>query len=253
MNYLLHTIRFAVKAAVVTLFVLAVVYLSNSFFGPLRASLNFKNLDQTNLFSVDGEGTASVKPDLANITMGFVVTDASVTSGQKRANEVINNVTNNVKALGVSGADVKTTSYNIYPNYNYNNGRQSLNGYTINIEMSLKVRNFDVLNKVIDSATAAGINQISGVAFDVENKDDAMNLARQEAVKAAKAKAARLSGLAGIRLGRIVNVRETPAGSPIPYMSLNAAKSVGGASPDTQVQPGQTEIKVNVTLDYETL
>lgn len=253
MNYLSHVIKVSLKVTLVSVFVfVALSYLTN-FLGPLKLSLNTKNIDQQNFFSVDGEGTVSVKPDIALVNVGFVVQDLSVVTGQKKANEVINNTTTALKALGITEKDIKTTAYNIYPNYNYLNGKQTLNGYTINIGMIIKVRNFDLLNRVVDSATASGINQISGISFDVENKDDATNIARKEAVKSAKDKAQKLASLAGIKLGRIVNVREGQVVNPVPYLPMSAKAVGGGVADNTQVQPGQTEVKVSVTLDYETL
>lgn len=250
-SYLFHLFKLSFKSALVASFVFVFLLVLTNYLGPLKFSLNTRSIDQKNLFSVDGEGTAPVKPDVALVNMGFVVQDTSVVNGQKRANEVINKTTEALKSLGIKDSDIKTTSYNIYPNYNYISGKQSLSGYTINIELSLKVRNFDSLNRAIDTATQTGINQIGSVTFDVENKDGGLNIARQEAVKKAKDKAQRLAALAGIKLGKIINVHEGPFfNQPLP-IGLSAEKAIGGG--ETRVQPGQTEVKVSVTLDYETL
>lgn len=250
-SYLFHLVKLSFKSALVASFVFVFLSVLTNYLGPLKLSLNIRNVDQKNLFSVDGLGKASVKPDIALVSMGFVVQDPSVVNGQKLANEVINKTTSALKSLGINEKDIKTTSYNIYPNYNYLSGKQSLNGYTINIELSLKIHNFDRLNQAIDTATASGINQIGSVTFDVENKEAALNLARAEAVKKAMAKASRLSSLVGLKLGRIVNVREGQTFSPQPYAALSADKGLGGG--ETQVQPGQSEVSLTVTLDYETL
>ena len=251
-SWLIHLLRLAVKGALVSSFIFISLNLLSSYLGPLKISINSKNVDQKTLFSVTGEGSVSVKPDIATISMGIVVQNPSVTEGQKKSNEIINRTTNDLKALGVSEKDIKTVSYNIYPNYTYDNGKQSLNGYNINIDLSIKVRDFELLNKVIDTATASGVNQVGGVSFDVEKKEEATNKARAEAVRLAKEKALRLSSLAGLKLGRIVNLSEGQSLERPPFVSMDA-KGIGGGGGETQVQPGQTEVKVSVTLDYETL
>lgn len=70
------------------------------------------------------------------------------------------------------------------------------------------MRNLDNINNVIDTATANGANQISGVSFDVDDKTKAQDEARQKAVNEAKKKAAEASKIAGFKLGRIINYSE---------------------------------------------
>jgi uncharacterized protein YggE len=113
----------------------------------------------------------------------------------------------------------------------------------------------DRLNNVIDAGTAAGANSVSGVSFEVENKDEAINQARAEAIKKAKDKAKRIASESGISLGRIINVSESYPGNYQPYAVADMAfgKGAGGNAEQTNIQPGQTEIKVEVTVSYETL
>lgn len=250
-GWLWQVFKVSLNWSLVVSFVFIFLSALSTYLGPLKISVNSKNVDQKTLFSVSGEGSVAVKPDIAAVSMGIAVQDLSVTQGQKRANETINKTTKVLTDLGVTEKDIKTISYNIFPNYNYIEGKQTLAGYNINIDLKVLVRDFERLNRVIDAATASGVNQIGGVSFDVEKKEDALNQARAEAVKKAKEKAARLAGLAGLRLGKIVNLQESSAGERPPYIALEA-RGIGGGG-ETQIQPGQTEIKLTVTLEYETL
>lgn len=252
-DWLLHLLRLSLKAFFVTLSIFVSLYLVSFYLGPLRLSVSNKNVDQRNLFSVSGEGSVSVKPDMATISLGIVVQSPSVTEGQKKANEKIDQTVIALKRLGLEEKDLKTTAYNIYPNYSYVGGKQSLSGYNVSIDMSVKVRNFDLLNQVIDAATRSGVNQLGAIVFELEKKDEALNQARAEAVKAAKEKAQKLAALAGLRLGKLINVSEGQDFERPPIYALDGAKGVGGAGGETRVQPGQTEIKVTVTLEYEIL
>ncbi|MCL5004296.1 MAG: SIMPL domain-containing protein [Patescibacteria group bacterium] len=253
LEYLIQLFKVSLKIAAAASLTFIFLSLLSNYLTPLKISLNTKNVDQKNLFTVEGDGTVYVKPDLASLNLGFTVQSPSVTGGQGRANDIINKVQASLKSLGVSQADIKTTAYNIYPNYDYSGGQSRLNGYTINISLGVKVRNFDLLNKVIDSATSDGVNQVSGVTFEVEKKDEAENEALKLAIEAAKKKAAEISSLSGIRLGSLVNVRQNVSTLPPPLYAMGAQRGSTEAAPATQVEPGQNEIKVTVSLDYETL
>lgn len=240
------------RAALMGAGLYASLFLVSNYLGPIKLSLNNKNIDQKTLFTVDGEGTISVKPDLAVLSLGFTTQSPTVTIGQKQANEVINRLAKSLKELGLADKDLQTTGYNIYPNYNYLSGKPTLNGFSININLSVKVRDFEKLNLAIDQATADGINQVGGISFEVEKKDEFQNQARRLAIKNAQEKAQKIAGQAGIKLGRVVNVREESLSAPRPLLALTKA-TADGVNSETQVQPGSAEIKVNVSLDYETL
>ena len=255
-DWLVPLVRSSVKFALVGASVFLSLLLLTNVFGPLRLSfnLNNKNLDERNLFTASGEGSVFVKPDLATILLGIQIQDRSVSAGQKKINEVINKVASGLKALKVAEKDIQTTNYSIYPNYNYEAGRQVLSGYNLTTTLSVKIRNFEVLDQAIDAAAQAGANQIGSLNFSVEDEEKVKDEARQKAVEQAKQKAQKLAQISGLRLGRVVNVREM-GGEALPRPMYALSKEAGAPSPDvsTQIEPGQAEIKVSVSLDYETL
>ena len=96
------------------------------------------------------------------------------------------------------------------------------------------------------ATTSTGANVIGNISFEVNDKTktDMTQKAREEAVKLAKAKAEGLAKAAGITLGKIINVTESQGFDyPRPMMALDKAET-------TNVQPGETEISVTVTLSY---
>lgn len=206
--------------------------------------------DKGNTFQVSGEGKTSVKPDVAEVTVGVTKTATTVSSSQNQANTVINSVTDAMKQLGIAEKDIKTISYQIYPEYNYT-GTRKLTGYTTSVNVLVKVRDFQKIDQVIDKATVMGANEVSGLTFTIEDMEKVRTTARKEAIDNAKKKAQEIAKEAGITLGRIVNVSENAGAQPAPrlYMAAESAtKDAGG----TNVQPGESEVNVTVTLSYET-
>lgn len=234
---------------VLSFFAILLVY--TKLIGPLPFSVNSVVTQKSTTFDVTGEGKVTTKPDIASVTAGISSQAQSVKVAQDQINSVINKVTQALKQAGVNPKDIQTSNYNISPIYDYTASSQRITGYSANTNILIKVRNLDNVNMVIDTAVSNGANQISGVAFDVDDKTKSRNEARQKAVDEAKKKAVEASKIAGFKLGRIINYSEDFQGLPRPMPMAAGAlnKAVGGVP--TQIEPGSSEITVNVTLSYE--
>ncbi len=238
------------SGAIVLFFILLFAYTKLA--GPIPFSLNSVTTTKTDTFSVSGEGKVTMLPDIAVVSVGVTAQANTVTKVQQDLNSKINAMSAAVKKLGVDERDIKTSYYNISPTYDYSSSAQRITGYQANSNLTIKVRKIDNVNSVIDAATAAGSNEVSGVYFDVDDKTKAENQAREQAVADAKSKAEAAAKAAGFKLGRVINYSEGGGSAPRPMM-YDEAKSLpipGGGEP-TQVEPGSSELNVSVTLSYE--
>lgn len=235
-------------AWILTFFVTLFIY--NRFFGPLPFSVTSVATQKSDTFNVSGEGKVSVPPDIALINVGVQAQTPTVKAAQDQLNSNINQVSQAVKQLGIDEKDIQTSNYNIYPTYDYTSGSQRITGYSASSTLSIKVREIDKANSVIDAATANGANQVGGIIFEVDDKTKAENEARELAVSQAKKKAENAAKIAGFQLGRIVNYSESFGDFPGPIL-LRAQGSIENAPPATSVEPGSNEITVIVTLSYE--
>lgn len=230
--------------------IFAVVFVFVRVSGPLPLWVNSVVTQKTDSFSVSGEGKITIPPDQASVTIGVSSQASTVAAAQTQLNTNINSVTEAIKALGISRDDIKTQYYNISPNYDYSEG-QRISGYSASTNLIIKVKDLDKTNSVIDTAAANGANQVGGISFELSDPSEAQNQARQMAVDEAKQKAQQAANIAGFRLGRIINYSESFGGEyPRPYAALDVAKAEG-SSVATDIQPGTSEVIVNVSLSYE--
>lgn len=234
---------------ILAFFILLFIYTKTV--GPIPFSVNSITTSKSDTFNVTGEGTASVKPDIAVVNAGVIARGDTVKSAQDQLNSAINKVSEAIKKAGVEAKDIQTSNYNINPEYDFRGGPQRITGYTASTNLVIKVRNIDMVNQVIDEATANGANQIGGISFDVDDKSKVEDEARKKAVESAKKKAESAANIAGFRLGRMINYSESFNGGPRPIpFAVGMAESAIKAQ-DTVVEPGSSEIKVVVTLSYE--
>lgn len=234
---------------VFTFFTILIIY--TKLFGPIPFSVTSVTTQKTTTFDVRGEGRVTVKPDIASVSVGVQANGSTVKAAQEQINNVINKVSQAVKALGINEKDILTTNYNINPAYDYTEPTQRITGYTASTNLLIKVRQIDKVNQAIDAATANGANQVSGVSFEVDDKLKAENEARQKAVDEAKKKAQDASRIAGFRLGKIVNYTEGIGGYPEPVSYLRAQDTKEVVQPPTQIEPGSTDIVITVTLSFD--
>ena len=236
-------------APIIIFFILLFIYTKIA--GPIPFSVNSITTTKSDTFNVSGEGTVAAKPDIATLNVGIQAQSSTVKAAQDQINSAINKVSEAIKKLGVDQKDIQTTNYNINPNYDFQGNIQRITGYSASTNLTIKVRNIDLVNQVIDEATANGANQVGGISFDVDDKSKLEDEARQKAVAAAKKKAESAAKIAGFKLGRMVNYSENFEGGlrPIPLRISAGAPEVQKL--ETAVEPGSSEIKVIVTLSYE--
>jgi len=221
--------------------------------------------------TVSGEGKAYLKPDVAMVSFGVSTQEMKSQDAVNKNNEKMNAVIAAVKAAGVEEKDIQTTYYNLTPLYDYppviypmgpvrsdmavgapsyEGGGRVFRGYALEQQVSVKIRNFDIINTVLDKATAAGANTVGQLNFTVDNPEKARSEARAAAIKNAKEKLDMLAKDSGLRVGKLVNISEGYGGGyPMYAASPIAMEKSDTIAPDIQV--GQQEINVSVTLTYQ--
>ncbi|MCJ7804123.1 SIMPL domain-containing protein [Patescibacteria group bacterium] len=238
-----------------TLIVLTILSLYFRFVGSIPFSVSQTTTEKKTTFDVDGEGKVTAIPDTAEINLGIQVNKPTVEAAQKEANEKINKIGDELKKLGIEEKYIKTINYSVYPEYDYRAG-QKIVGYNVNITLKIKVKDFDKINQVIDTATSLGANQIGNLSFTIDDEklEELKMEARKEAIEKAKKKAREIANAGGLRLGRIVNISESIPSSNYPTPLLREA-GIGGTAEEqkTEIQPGESEITASVVLSYETL
>lgn len=237
--------------AVIIFFILLFVF---SKWGP---SVPFSVLSQSKgePMVVTGEGKSTAIPDIAKVSGGVQDSGTTLTQVQNSVNKKSQNLVAALKKLGIEEKDIKTSSYNISPQSDYQANPPVITGYQVSIDYEVTVRDIDKINEVMTTLTGAGANLIGGVRFELSDdaKEKAMDAARQDAVAQAKANAESLAKASGVTLGKIINVSESLGSEPRPlYMAQKAVDSAGGGIPETpDIQPGTTEVDIVISLSYE--
>ncbi len=199
------------------------------------------------------EATADVTatPDIAMTTIGMITTGDTVAYAQGRNSEVMNVLIERLKELGIADDDIQTANYNIYPQYNYTSEEgRILEGYEVNQNVTIKIRDLDNANSVIALAGEVGANSVGGLQFTIDDREVYLREARQEALSDVFEKAQTLALTLGVDIVDIVSYHEfDPRGGDL-YSSYRGVESLGyGGAPD--IEAGSMDVEMNVSVTFE--
>jgi len=217
-----------------------------------------QEIETKNTITVSDTGEIYAKPDLGITSFSVKTEKKTVAQAMTENTQKMNQIIDSMKDLGVEEKDLKTTTFNIYPRYDYINtitfdrGKRVLAGYEITQSLQVKIRDLDKIGQIIESATDAGANQVGNLSFTIDNEDEFKKQAREEAINKAKIKAKELADQLGVNLVRIVSFNESRQ-PPIYYdnYAVKEAIGIGGGGEIPQIETGENKIEVSVSITYE--
>jgi len=215
--------------------------------------------DGMNSISVSGSGEAMGTPDMAYISLGVDYTDAVAGTAIEQANSRMRAIIEALKAAEVAEADIQTASYNVFPQYNYDQNGNPTGPATFRVQNTLNVtvREIGRAGELIDVALGAGANTVNSLSYGFSDSKALESQARQQAVEDARARAQELAdlfgvtlGLFGVTLGEPIMIAETIGGNmplPLAYNRMDIAQA-GGVAP--QITPGQMSVSVSISVSF---
>jgi len=207
------------------------------------------------VISVSAEGKTVVTPDIAKVNFS-VVTEGSDTVRISEENiKKMNKAIDFVKSEGIKSEDIQTAGYNLSPRYEYNESTRKtfISGYTLTQTVYIKIRDFSKISNILGTLPGLGINDISSLSFSIEDQDESLRVARDQAFGKALVKAKEMAKQNGVRIKRVVTFYENQNNYPVYAKQVNYAMgaAVSESVPSPSIEPGSQEVTVNVSITYE--
>lgn len=201
--------------------------------------------------SVRGTGSIPVEADRAIIVLSVITTakDAGTAASQNAAK--MTSVQEAIIGAGGSRDAISTENYTIYQEYDYVKDRRVAGDYRVSNEIKVFVKNKALASTIIDAAIKAGANSLSSLTFSVSNPELAIKQARTAAVQNAQEAANLIAGTTGSELGKVLNIEEVNALSPMAKVSNAMYESSAMADSQTPVQSGKINFTVTVDATFE--
>lgn len=202
--------------------------------------------------TVSGEGRVSASPDLARLSLGVSALAPSVSEAREQAASALSAMIQSLRDNGVDEDDIQTQQLSIQPEYNFDNGQQTLRGFRVTNIVDVKIREIDRTGEIVDGAAAAGgdTTQIMGLSFTIDDPTSLQDQARAEAVEDARQKAQTIADAAGVDLGDPIRISEGGGTVPVPVFergfAADAAQQVG-----TPIEPGELDVVISVSVTFD--
>lgn len=218
----------------------------------------FYNLQQnwSQQIVVSGTGKFFAKPDIALVNVGVRTEAAKSQDVVNDGNKIMTNIINAVKESGVDEKDIQTIIYNLMPNYDYTESGRIFKGYSLDQKVSVKIRDFGRISEVLDKVADNGANDVGDLRFTLDDSETATSEARSKAIEQAKKKAELIFAQSGLKMEKLINVSENYGGCsygcPQPMYAMGGEMMTKDANTVPQIESGQLEFIVNVSLTYRT-
>ena len=197
---------------------------------------------------VTGESVVKRSPDRAFVSFAAESRARTSREAQRSNAEAMTAVLAKLKSAGLGGDAIQTTGYDIQPEFDYANGKQTLRDYVARNSIEARVDDLPKLGEILDIAVGAGATSVAGVRFDLKDRSGAEREALQRAVEDARARATAAATGAGLKVDRIVRIEEQRGNVMPPPRPMLAMRAENQAAAATPVVAGELEIRASVTL-----
>jgi len=201
------------------------------------------------LVQVSASGRTEASPDEAMFTAGVSTIAPTAAAASAGNNQAINRVVAGLRGLGIRPQDVQTQSITLGRlDYGPNRGR-----FEAENRIAVRVRDLAKAGQAIAAATEAGANVLSGPNLRVADPEAAGRAAYAQAYRAARGRAEAYAQAAGLRVARVLAIRD--AGSDeapvmMGQMSMESSTDMAQAAEPPPVMAGQNSSEVRIRVDF---
>jgi uncharacterized protein YggE len=194
-----------------------------------------------------GDGVVQAVPDRAWITLSAESRAPSPREAQRKNAEAMKPVQDRLRAAGIADEAIKTTAYDLQPDWDYSNNRRVLRGYVARNTIDIRIDNVDRVGELLDIAVNAGATSVQNIRFDLKDREKVEREALRLAVADARARATAAAAGASLSVDRIIRIDEQGVSSPpIPLRRETFQADAAAAAPP--IAAGSMEVRAHVTV-----
>jgi len=201
--------------------------------------------------TVVGEGKVTLEPDIARVSIGIETVTATVQEASDQNRAVVEAVLAALAEQGIAEEDIQTSGFSIIAERFGPQGPLADGDvrYRVSNNVMVTIRQLDAVGTILDAAIEAGVNNIYGVEFALDDPSAVESEARAAAITDAQKKAAELAKLTGLSLGQVVSVSEVVA-SGGGYYASNFAEQAHAFGGGTPITPGQLDLVMQLQVSF---
>jgi hypothetical protein len=203
--------------------------------------------------TVHGEGEIFVVPDEAVIELGAESIGADLEAVRSTNSETVGRIIQHIEELGVDLGDIQTGQIELDPISQDRCKTAEVTLYRCHTRIFIRLRDLSRFEPVLTGALKNGANRLHGTYLTTSEQEKHREKALLLALKAAKAKATKMSAELGQSIGQPLSVTEEHSGLIRSY-GRSGSSVFSGSSSGSELEafaPGQILIIGRVRVTFE--
>lgn len=176
--------------------------------------------------TITGQASVTAAPDTAVISLQVRTHKDSAQQAKSWVDQHVNQFLEAMVTTQINKDDIVASSLSVRPNTHYKDGIPELQGYWASRNLTVTLKDLNLLNSVLDQALQSGIHEIGSIQLTSSQTDQLEKKALDLAIQDAKDRATYLAQSFDSQLGAIyfIDANQSPAGfMRAPSMMLQAA------------------------------
>lgn len=200
-----------------------------------------------------GKATLAAPPDYASISIGVAARAPTAAGAIDQTSVAAAKIVAAARAAGIESRDLQTSYVSLQPAFKTvrdgSGSEQRPDGYQATNSVQIRIRDLTRLGEVLRIMVDGGANRIDGVSFELADPGKLEREALAAAVRDGLRQADIMAEAAGLKLGRIEEIR-TGAGPERAVASRRYAASPAAmpARPPVPIEAGALEVSAEVEL-----
>lgn len=203
---------------------------------PVTSSLAQPAFERPPSISVRGDGRAEVPPDIARLSAEVVTRARTLEAASAAHKERATKAAAALRAMAKDGIEIVQSNFRldqvrqpVHPQ----SGQRAETDYQAVTSFEIKSKNLDTIDAAITAIASTGLFEVRNLRFGLDEKSNALDIARRNAVADARQRAKVYSEAAGVQLGDIIEITDSePRMFREVAMSMSADRSMQVAPPE---------------------
>jgi uncharacterized protein YggE len=204
---------------------------------------------------VTGQGEVEVKPDIAEITFVASSTKSEIITAKSEVDDLLQKLIKVFKELGIEEKDIRASRLYISAEYDDEPGGSVFKGHKVTRSAHIRLRDLDKLDTLLQRTIEAGAMRVSSFQLLSSEEEHLREEAFRLASAAAKKRATSLAKEFGVRIGKVLRIKQFDYGYDA-FEFMGGFGGLGGygmpAEPEEpRYLPGRVNITASVAVEFE--
>jgi uncharacterized protein YggE len=209
---------------------------------------------QPNSVFVGADGKFEANPDTALVQFNISAQENNARAAYDRASKAAEQVRQILRANGIEPTAAQLGYFSIEPVYDYKEAKRKLVGYQVNVNVSLKLKDFTKIAPIVQQLSESDITSDQSISYTLDDIEAAKTKAVEDAYRRARASAEAVARAGGRTLGELsyasVDTFENARPMPMQPMARMSAMAQAAPAPTEGFSPQTTSVTAHVNAMF---